>query len=253
MTLFLNDQASHEHSLQTLKLISQYESYLHNVKTIYDMGCGSGEDAKWWANLHYVSGQTGKLLPFNFNVVGIDLQKQTHRDIPNNLQFIQYDFEEYDISMRSDMIWSHDSFRYAVNPLKTLRNWWKILNPNGMLCIITPQTTNHIHGKSVIRGYSNNFYHYTIVNLIYMLAVSGFDLRDNRFWKESNDPWLHLIAYKGENTPLEDPRGITWYDLLDKNCLPERWIPEIKKSGYLKQEVLRTHWINGQFCFWDKL
>ena len=122
MTLFPNDQASHEHSLQTLKLIGQYESYLHNVKTIYDMGCGSGEDAKWWANLHYVSAQTGKLLPFNFNVVGIDLQKQTHRGIPNNLQFIQYDFEEYDSSMRSDMIWSHDSFRYAINPLKTLRN-----------------------------------------------------------------------------------------------------------------------------------
>jgi hypothetical protein len=122
-----------------------------------------------------------------------------------------------------------------------------------MLVIITPQTINVYHGKPVNRTYPTNFYHYTITNLIYMLAVSGFDLKDNRFWKEPNDPWLHAIVYKGDWEPFKNPRSVTWYQLLDRNCLPEKWAYEVKKSGYLKEEVLKTHWINGQFCFWDKL
>lgn len=251
MNLFPTDQASHLHSLETIKWIEKYESYLLNVRTIYDMGCGSGLDAQYLTNLKYPS--NGKLLPYYYKVVGIDLQR-VHIQYSNpRLTFIQHDFEEWDSGLQTDMIWSHDSFRFAINPLKTLTNWWKMLNSNGMLAIITPQTTNIHHGKPVNRTYPNNFYNYTITNLIYMLAVCGFDLRDNRFWKESGDPWLHAIVYKGDWEPFKNPREVTWYQLLDRKCLPDRWAYEVKRTGYLKEEVLQTHWINGQYCFWNRL
>lgn len=249
MNLFESDQASHLHSLQTIQLIEKYESYLMGIRTIYDMGCGSGKDAQYFLSMKYPS--NGIMTPYQFKVVGIDVNDVNVRHNDPRLTFIKYDFEEYDNGLNADMIWSHDSFRFAIDPLKTLRNWWKILNLNGMLAIITPQTTNIHHGKPVNRTYPSNFYHYTITNLIYMLAVSGFDLRDNRFWKEPNDPWLHLIAYKGDFEPFQNPRVVTWYQLLDR--LPDRWVGEVKKTGYLKEEVLQTHWINGQFCIWNRL
>lgn len=249
MNLFSSDKESHEHSLETINFIEKYESYLMGIRTIYDMGCGSGKDAHYWTTLKYFS--NGYMIPYSFKVVGIDILPVKLKYDQPRLTFIEHDFEEYDSGLNADMIWSHDSFRFAQNPLKTLSSWWNILNPNGMLCIITPQTTNIHHGKPVNRTYSGNFYHYTITNLIYMLAVSGFDLRDNRFWRKPGDPWLHLIAYKGEWEPFQNPRNVTWYQLLER--LPERWSHEIKKSGYLKEEVLQTHWINGQFCFWNRL
>lgn len=251
MNLFPSDQASHEHSLLTLNQILKYESWLFSLKTIYDMGSGNGMDAHWWANLHYRTDHG--VLPFNFRVFGVDTYLPKIRRLPDNLQFIKHDMEEYDEGIRADVIWSHDSFRFVMNPIKTLKAWHRQLNPNGMLCIITPQTYNVTHSKPVVRTYSQNFYQWTITNLIYMLAVCGFDLRDNRFWKEPNDPWLHLIAYKGENKPFENPREATWYKLMERNCLPEDVVKSIKRFGYLKQETMQSHWINGEFCFWDRV
>lgn len=251
MNLFDSDSNSHKHSLRTLNHISKYEDYLFGVRTIYDMGSGSGLDANWWARLHYKSND--KLIPFNFNVVGVDYQKPIVKHYPNNLRFIKHDMEEYDEGIQTDIIWSHDSFRFVMDPIKTLKAWHRQLNPNGMLCIITPQTYNVTHGKAVVRTYSQNFYQWTITNLIYILAVCGFDLRDNRFWKEPNDPWLYLIAYKGENKPFDNPREANWYKLVERNCLPEDIVKSIKLFGYLKQETMRSHWINGEFCFWDRV
>ena len=51
MNLFESDQASHLHSLQTIQLIEKYESYLMGIRTIYDMGCGSGKDAQYFLSM----------------------------------------------------------------------------------------------------------------------------------------------------------------------------------------------------------
>mgnify|MGYP003704878173 CR=1 FL=1 len=49
--MFKNPQESHEHSLDVLKMLYEYDSFLDSLKVIADMGCGSGLDVEWWAKL----------------------------------------------------------------------------------------------------------------------------------------------------------------------------------------------------------
>ena len=51
MALFKNPYYSHEHSLEVLNLIHGYDSFLDNIRSVADMGCGAGLDVQWWATL----------------------------------------------------------------------------------------------------------------------------------------------------------------------------------------------------------
>lgn len=251
MNIFKSDQDSHQHSLQTLNLLANYDDFMLSVRSVVDMGSGSGMDIAWWANKTYLD-DSGQEIPHNYKCLGIDLDTRHNPGNHNNLRFIESDFEEYNSNVKADVIWSHDSFRYAVNPLMCLRNWYNMMNDNGMLVLIVPQTINITYNKPVVRTLPGSYYHYTITNLLYMLAVNGFDCKEGHFVKHPNDPWIHCVAYKSREFP-EDPRTTTWYDLCDKNLLPETAVNSIKTFGLLKQEDLQTHWLNGQFCNWNQV
>lgn len=40
---------SYNHSLETLEQIGRYDDFMLSIKTLADMGCGKGEELKWWA------------------------------------------------------------------------------------------------------------------------------------------------------------------------------------------------------------
>lgn len=251
MNIFKSDQDSHTHSLRTLNLIANYDDFMDSIETICDMGCGAGLDLTWWATKTYLD-DADQERPHNYKCIGIDLDISRCPQATDNMRFLQADFSEYNQNLKADVIWSHDSFRYSTNPLGTLLTWNRMLNPSGMLALIVPQTININYNKPVTRTLPGCYFHYTITNLMYMLAVNGFDCKNAHFNKDANDPWLHCVVYKSEHAPM-DPKTTTWYHLVERDLLPDSAAACIKAFGMLKQESIQTHWINGQYCDWSKV
>ena len=251
MNIFKTDADSHAHSLQTLNLLANYDAFMDSITSVCDMGCGAGGDIAWWATKTYID-ENGSEKPYNYRCVGVDRDvSRAVYDLPN-LKILQEDFEHFNPNIRTDLIWSHDSFRFAVNPLQTLKNWNTMINAGGMLVLIVPQTVNIVYNRPLVRTLPLSYFNYNITNLLYMLAVNGFDCKAGHFTKAPNDPWLQCIAYKSEHMPM-DPTKTTWYDLYERDLLPQSALDMIKAFGFVKQENLQTHWIDGQFCDWTQV
>lgn len=253
MNIFKSDQDSHNHSLQTLNLIANYDDFLDSIKVIVDMGCGSGADINWWATKTYLSDNQIPM-PYNYTCYGVDLDLGSAPSLyqSENIRWVTEDFDNLNENLKADLIWSHDSFRFSTNPLQTLRRWNSMLNPDGMLVLIVPQTVNIVYNRPVVTGLSYSYFSYNICNLLYMLAVNGFDCRGGHFYKEANDPWIHCVAYKSPHAPM-NPAKTNLYNLQALDLLPQTAQDMINTYGFIKQDQLQTHWLNGQYCDWSKV
>jgi hypothetical protein len=243
MALFKNAYASHEHSLEILNMIYGYDSFLDNLTAIADMGCGAGFDSQWWAIL---TTRDNPPQPHNYIVYAVDQQiNELDHDIANlpNVNPINRNFEEERILPRNvDLIWSHDSFQYSRNPFKCLASWKGQLNINGMLLMAVPQTTYMLNNKLTVANYSNQYYSYNILNMMYMLAISGFDCRDAYFYRKENTPWLYIGVYASEHDPLT--QDATWYDLAERNLINDSVINSVNRYGYARMEDLVVSWLD---------
>jgi SAM-dependent methyltransferase len=240
---FKNALASHEHSRRILDLLYEYDSFLDSLRVVADFGCGRGLDLEWWANL---TTRDVPPEPRNYLVYGIDQDISTvepHVKALPNVKLFQADFEKDIVIPRAcDLLWAHDSFHYSLNPLQTLKLWNQQINPDGMLVLSIPQNTFNEYNRQQINSYSGIYYNYTLVNLIYMLAVSGFDCRDAYFYKESNDPWLYAAVYKSSD-PL-DAKTTNWYTLAEQNLVNDSVIASLNTHNYVKQEDLVVTWLD---------
>lgn len=244
MDLFRNKYESHEHSLQILDLISVYDDFMDSITTIADMGCGAGLDINWFATLH---DRDDPPRPYNYDCYAVDLDlSKMDKNLPPNIQLIQADFSEPVLPKKIDLMLSHDSFQFSLEPLKTLRVWNEQMSLNGMLAITIPQTMSYINNRFVNRVYDGCYHNFNVCNLIYMLAVNGFDCRDSYFYKAANNPWIYAAVYK-TNIPPMDPMKTRWYDLIDKNLLNDSVVKSINKHGYLRQEDLLVTWLDRNF------
>lgn len=244
MAAFSTDQASHEHSLRTLNALFEYDDFMMSIDSVVDMGCGGGLDLEWWAT-RCTRDEPPK--PLNIRCQGIDLRPNLSLTTRyRNLQFQPHNFEDAFVKLKQrefDVIWCHDSFQYCLQPLQTLAMWWHLLTPGGMLVLILPQTTNIMHNQQQFYQTSGCYFHYTMPSLIHMLAVSGFDCLGGFFLKEAQDPWLHAIVYKSDQEP-KDPRGTSWYDLLETGLLPESVQDSVMRRGFLHQQDLILPWVD---------
>lgn len=241
---FTSAQSSHEHSLLTLNALYEYDDFMMSIKTLVDMGCGDGLDLEWWAT-RTTRDEDAK--PLNIRCTGVDLDEtlpMAHRY--KNIQYQPWDFEA-DTSVfnkrRFDIVWSHDSFQYVINPFQTLSRWWHLMTKGGMMILILPQNTNVEFNMQMFDQRDFVYHNYTMVSLLHLLSVSGFDCREGFFLKEPNDPWLHAVVYKSEHAPM-DPRNTRWYDLIDKKLLPVSAEDSIQRHGYLKQQDLVLPWLD---------
>jgi hypothetical protein len=82
-----------------------------------------------------------------------------------------------------------------------------------------------------------------MVSLIHVLAVSGFDCASGFFHKNVTDNWLHAAVYKSSHRPM-DPRTTRWYDLAEKNLLPESAAASVSRNGYVRQRDLVLPWLD---------
>jgi hypothetical protein len=237
------------HSLKILNQLREYDSFLDSLKTIADMGCGSGEDITWWATL---TTRDDPPEPYNYKCYAVDRDGSKLSQIPNlpNIVKCEKDFNQPCVPVAVDLMWAHDSLQFSSNPLATLATWNSMMNVNGMLVIAVPQHSGVEYNKYYSRTHSGCFYHYTPTNLIYMLAVNGFDCRDAYLLKEFNDTWLHIAVYKSEIAPM-NPATTSWFDLIDKNLLHPSIANSINQHGYLRQEDIVMPWLDRENYFVD--
>lgn len=240
---FRNFEESHKHSLETLNKLYNYDDFMLSIKTLVDLGCGSGHDLEWWATR---TTRDEDATPLNIKCVGVDLKEQGAKTKKyENITHQQVNFESTIEAPpeKFDILWSHDSFQYALNPIQTLSNWNRIASDGAMLVIILKQTTN-INRSSLDFTQDDYVYnHYTVVNLIHMLAVSGWDCKLGFFKKTPTDPWIHAVVYKSKHEPM-DPATTRWYDLVDKGLLPDTADKCVLAKGYLEQKDLVLPWLD---------
>jgi SAM-dependent methyltransferase len=246
MGLFKNAHYSHEHSLEILNLIYGYDSFLDSLKTIADMGCGAGLDTRWWAELMT---RDDPPEPRNYLVYAVDKDvDQIDESVKNleNVKIIQGNFEERVVPRQVDLIWAHDVFQYVQDPLGCLATWKSTLNTDGMMILSLPQSTywDDSRGQLVVSSHSHQYYSYNLLNLIYMLAVSGFDCRDAYFYRKKNSPWLYAAVYASTYGPLP---GASWYDLADRNLINDSIINSVNSYGYARLEDTLVVWLDKDF------
>ena len=242
-TKFINAEQSHQHSLQTLEQIYEYDDFMLSIEAVADMGCGDGLDIEWWATR---TTRDDNPKPLNLKCTGFDLRDRLNLSQRyNNLQYQIQNFDDPIAVYKKtfDVVWCHDAFQYSINPLATLVNWNKIMNPNGMLALILPQTTNLEFNVQAFDQEDGCYYNWTTISLIHALAVSGFDCRDGFFKKMPGDPWLHAVVYKSEHAPM-DPRTTKWYDLIDRGLIPDSLAAGILRHGHARQRDLILPWID---------
>lgn len=241
--MFRNAEESHQHSLKTLNALYNYDDFMASIKTVVDLGCGVGLDSEWWATRTTREDQPKPLNIICLGIDTIDLMPVAQRYPNITYQKTNFEGRIHIPKDKFDVLWCHNSFQYAINPIQTLRQWRDIASDGAMLCLILPQTTN-ISGRDLdFSLQSGCYYNHTMVSLIYQLAVTGWDCDSGFFKKEPNDPWLHAVVYKSEHKPM-DPRTTTWYQLAETGLLPSRVLPAIQAHGYLRQQDLLVPWLD---------
>lgn len=251
MTSFSNPQESHKHSLQTLQILYEFDDFMESVGTVIDMGCGTGLDLEWWATR---TTRDDSPRPLNIKCLGVDLGNGlVLSNKYSNIHFQAQDFENPFPPNKNtfDVVWCHDAFQYATNPLATLKSWWEIMSYNGMLILILPQSTNVEFNTLAYDQRDGCYFNWTLVSLIHALAVSGFDCKSGFFLKDPTNPWLHAVVYKGDQKP-RDPKSTRWYDLCDAGLIPESMQQSILKYGYARQRDLVLPWLDHSLYWYGQ-
>lgn len=242
--MFIHPGDSHQHSLETLNQLYEHDDFMFSLRTVVDLGCGSGDDLIWWATR---TTRDDDSQPLNIKCHGIDLGGNSlvvnqHK----NITYQQGNFEDPIIAPEGgfDVLWCHDAFQYAVNPIQTLSNWWHIASPGGMLSLTVP-VTQQIHRRQLSYVLPNgHYYHHTMVSLMYMLATAGWDCGAGFFKQTLTEPWIHAVVYKSSQPP-QNPYKINWHTLVEQNLLPQSAVKSIYAHSALRQQDLVVPWIDG--------
>jgi len=240
---FTSAQESHLHSLETLESLYQFDDFMGSIRHLADMGCGEGLDLEWWATR---TTRDAYARPLDIRCTGIDTRPNL--SIAHRIKNIVYQPQDFRDPIRLgkhkfDVIWCHDAFQFVNDPFSVLKNWRQATNQGGMLILVLPQTTVMKGHTQAFEQWDGCYWHWTMVNLIHVLAVSGWDCSGGFFRKQANDPWLTAVVYRSEHEPL-DPSTARWYDLCALGLLPHSAVQSVEKYGYLRQQDLVLPWID---------
>jgi len=254
MITFTTPQLSHEHSLHTLNAIREYDEFIESIGTVIDLGCGNGLDLAWWATL---TTRDDNPKPLNIACTGVDLfQDNAWPGKYTNLVHHRVNFENSiplaNNNRTYDVLWCHDAFQYALNPLDTLKHWHSIASEGAMLLLTVPKTILVHHRQLAYFQPNGVYHHHTMLGLIHQLAISGWDCSGGFFKETPDDPCIHAIVYKSAQESV-DPRTATWYDLAERNLLPDSGIKSVAQHGYLRQQDLVVPWLDHNLTWMGQL
>ena len=239
--MFTHPGDSHQHSLETLNQLYEYDDFMASIRTLVDLGCGTGDDLVWWATR---TTRDDNPEPLNIACTGVDINNNltvTHE----NITYQQRNFEDLIEHPEEgfDVLWCHDAFQYARDPIKTLSRWWDIASPGGMLAITVP-VTQSIERRQLSYTLPNGcYYHHTMVSLMGMLATAGWDCGAGFFKQTPTEPWIHAIVYRSEHAP-QDPHVTDWHRLSELKLLPESAEKSIYAHSALRQQDLVVPWVD---------
>ena len=241
MALFNNAHQSHQHSLGVLNLLAEHDTFMESIGSVADMGAGNCLDTLWWATRTTRDDNPEKL---NLKCYAVDYRPETiDFDAPNNFIYLQKNFEKRCLPISVDVIWCHDAFQYAINPLETLKLFNQQLNVNGLLYLGIPTLTNQQYQRWQSVSRNGEFYNYTFLSLVYMLAVNGFDCKDAYFRKQQDDPWLHAAVFKTNQEPL-DPASTTWFDLAELGLINDSLANSLRQFGHVREQDALYPWLD---------
>jgi 2-polyprenyl-3-methyl-5-hydroxy-6-metoxy-1,4-benzoquinol methylase len=243
MSSFGSPHEKHEHSFKNvLSYMYEYDDFMDSVGRVIDLGCDvEATDMLWWAN---ATTRDETQTPLGIKCVGVNTFEKLNVK-HSSISYQNHDIESLNrVKKTFDIVWCYDQLQYLLNPYQALSNWWHIAEKDAMLVIAVPQTVNteyHIQEYNLSLGHK---YHYTMPQLIYMLAVSGWDCRSGFFKKTPGDPWLYAIVYKSNVEPM-DPKETNIYKLVEQTeLLPQCAVDGIHRYGKLRQRDLILPWLD---------
>ena len=143
-----------------------------------------------------------------------------------------------------DVVWAHCVLHKFTNFYDVLCNINTLQEKDGLLCITVPKIHNMFYGDPDYRVYTDCHSDINIVNLIYGLALAGYDCRDAYFLQEKNSNLINAIVYKNTDETYE-VGSVTPYDLMEMDRLPPSMVNQLNKVGYLSNKNLLLSWIDG--------
>ena len=241
----LTPELSHKNSLEFLQVLESHDDFMDSITNVVDMGAGVGFDSLWWAT-RTAADEDGNSSDRNIKVTAIDLDIEQCLVKNKQINWLQKDFSNSGLPLDSvDILWAHNSFQYSKDPLGTLSHWYDLMKLDSMLCLSIPFNFDIWYMRDQPRinsvWQSGCYFNYTPVNLILLLASSGFDCRGGHFKYLPYEPWFHAAVYKTENKPQ---RMMSWYELLDKKILPISIEKAILSKGHVSDRDLIVEWID---------
>lgn len=251
--MFTVEQVPDRPSLSILNSLYEYDDFMSSIGTLVDLGCGDGHDLNWWAT---ATTRDENPIPLNIRCIGVDLQDRLGKikKLPN----VSYQLANFEETIHApskslfDVLWCFDAFQYCINPIETLKKWRTIASEGSMLVISVPDTLTIKHRQLAFAQQDGCYYHHTMVSLIHMLALTGWNCNTGFFQKRVNDPWTHAIVYKSEYEPM-DPRTTTWHQLSEMKLLPESAERSVYAHGYLRQQDLIVPWIDHSLAIMSQI
>jgi SAM-dependent methyltransferase len=244
MDFLLTNQAnSNLHSSNYLELVFQFGDTIESIDSVIDVGCADGHDSLYWAEAGVLDDDDETLIPLNINVTAIDKENTfSDENKHENIKFIQTDWMEFKPKDGHDVVWAHNVLHLAQDPLQFLHQLNRYCNPGGMLCLSFPTTVNTFYGEPDYRIYSQAQHHITMINLIHMLVLSGFNCNDGYFLKQPNSNVINALVYKETDT-LYNYNEIGLYELND--MFPAAVQDQLTKFGYITNKNLLLTWLTG--------
>lgn len=241
MAQFENAFQSHNHSLTVLNLLREHDTFMESISSMADLGAGACLDTLWWAT---ATTRDDTREPLELKCFAVDRRpKLIDFEQPRNMTYIQKNFETLCLPEPVDVLWCHDAFQYAVNPLHTMRLFNQQINVNGLLYLGIPLLTYQQYGRLQSTGENLQYFNHTFLNILYMLAVNGFDCKDAYFRKAQNDPWLHCAVFKSDIEPM-DPATTTWFELAEKGLLNDSVANSLSTYGHVRCQDALFPWLD---------
>lgn len=239
--LLSNPANSRLHSLNFLNQIYQYPEMMESIASVLDVGAGTGHDAHWWAMAD--DGDDNNPVSLGIKVKAFDIQPKWEPEFEHkNITRLEGDWDTIEFEEKFDVVWAHSVLQEARDPLKFLHKMNTFTSDGGVLCLSVPTTINNFYGEPDYRVYPNVSQSITIVNLIHMLALSGFNSREGFLYKQPGTNIINAFVYKDSNDVF-DYTEKSIYDLVD--FLPKSCEEQLNKFGYITNKGLLIKWLSG--------
>jgi SAM-dependent methyltransferase len=249
MDLLLNNNQTRKlHSAKFLNEVETHPDLMLSINSVLDVECGEGYDSEWWATRYDIWTDPKNPTPLDINVTSVSRVDEISAEVKNldNVNY-QQTAKEFWMNLpdkKFDVVWCHSVLHKFSNFYNVLQEINKVQDQDGMLCVTVPKLHNIFYGEPDYRLYPDCHTDINIVNLIYGLALAGYDCKDAYFLQEKNSNLINALVYKNSEN-IYNLGEVTPYDLMEMDRLPPSMVQQLNKFGYVSNKNLFLSWLDG--------